>query len=46
LLQLNLAKIHIRGGEKDLARKELEKLSQLGVQFRAQAEVARLLKEL
>lgn len=46
LLQLNLAKIHIRGGAKDLARKELEKLSQLGVQFRAQAEVARLLKEL
>lgn len=46
LWQLNLAKIHIKGGKKDLARNELEKLSQLGERFGAQAEVASLLKGL
>ncbi|MHB1198051.1 MAG: XrtA/PEP-CTERM system TPR-repeat protein PrsT [Polaromonas sp.] len=42
--KLNLAKIHIKGGNKDLARKELDELSKLGDKFPAQAEVATLLK--
>ena len=42
LFRLNLAKIHIRGGKKELARKELEELSKLGDRFTAQAEVANL----
>ncbi len=46
LWQLNLAKIHIQGAKKDLARKELEKLRQLGDRFGAQAEVADLLRSL
>ena len=44
--KLNLAKIHISGGKKDLARKELEELTKLGDKFAAQAEVAGLLKGL
>ena len=44
--RLNLAKIHIKGGRKDLARKELEPLAQRGDKFRGQAEVTRLLKTL
>ena len=44
--KLNLAKIHINGGKKDLARKELEELTKLGDKFVAQAEVANLLKGL
>lgn len=43
LFKLNLAKIHIKGGKKDLARKELDELSKLGEKFPAQAEVAGLL---
>jgi len=43
LFQLNLAKIYIKGGQKDLARKELDGLKKLGDQFPAQAEVALLL---
>lgn len=46
LFKLNLAKIHIKGGKKDLARKELDELSKLGDKFSAQAEVAGLLKSL
>ena len=46
LFKLNLAKIHIKGGKKDLARKELDELSKLGDKFPAQAEVATLLKSL
>ena len=44
--KLHLAKIHISGGKKDLARKELEELTKLGDKFVAQAEVANLLKGL
>ena len=46
LLRLNLAKIHIKGGKKDLARPELEALAKLGDKFAGQAEVASLLKSL
>ena len=44
--KLNLAKIHIKGGKKDLARKELEALAKLGDKFPAQVQVAALLKDL
>jgi Flp pilus assembly protein TadD len=44
--KLNLAKIHIRGGKKDLARKELDELAKLGDKFAGQAEVANLLQGL
>ena len=43
LFKLNLAKIQIKGGKKDLARKELEELSKLGDKFPSQAEVSILL---
>jgi cellulose synthase operon protein C len=46
LFKLNLAKIHIQGGKKDLARKELDELAKLGDKFAAQDEVATLLKSL
>jgi putative PEP-CTERM system TPR-repeat lipoprotein len=46
IFKLNLAKIHIKGGKKDLARAQLEALSKLGDKFGAQAEVADLLKTL
>lgn len=46
LFKLNLAKIHIKGGKKDLARKELDELSKLGDKFSAQTEVGNLLKGL
>ncbi len=46
LFKLNLAKIHIKGGKKDLARKELEELTKLGDKFPAQAEVAALISGL
>jgi putative PEP-CTERM system TPR-repeat lipoprotein len=45
-LKLNLAKIYIKGGKKDLARKELDELAKLGDKFPAQADVAGLLKTL
>lgn len=41
--KLNLAKIHIMSGKKDLARKQLEELRLLGESFPAHAEVAALL---
>lgn len=43
LFKLNLAKIHIKGGKKDLAKKELDDLGKLGDKFPLQAEVAALL---
>jgi len=46
LFKLNLAKIHIKGGKKDLAKKELDELAKLGDKFGGQAEVAALLKGL
>ena len=46
LFKLNMAKIQIQGGKKDLARKELDDLVKLGDKFGAQAEVANLLKTL
>ena len=44
--KLNLAKIHLKGGKKDLAKKALDELAGLGDKFPAQAEVATLLKGL
>ena len=44
--RLNLAKIHIKGGRKDLARKELDELAKSGDKFSGKAEVANLLKSL
>jgi putative PEP-CTERM system TPR-repeat lipoprotein len=44
--KLNLVKIYIKGGKKDLARKELDELAKLGDKFPAQGEVASLLKTL
>ncbi len=44
--RLNLVRIHLRGGKKDLARKELDAMAKLGDKFPAQAEVATLLKSL
>ena len=46
LFKLNLAKIHLKGGKKDLAKKELDDLAKLGDKFAAQPEVATLLKSL
>lgn len=46
LYKLNLAKIHIKGGKKDLARQELDGLAKLGDKFRGQAEVDALIKSL
>ncbi|MEO8857147.1 MAG: XrtA/PEP-CTERM system TPR-repeat protein PrsT [Burkholderiaceae bacterium] len=46
LYKLNLAKIYIKGGKKDLARKELDELAKLGDKFAGQSEVAGLLKTL
>ena len=43
LFKINLAKIHIKGGKKELARKELDELTKLGDKFPAQVEVASLL---
>lgn len=46
LFKLNLAKIHIKGGKKDLARKTLDELAALGDKFAGQAEVTALIKSL
>jgi hypothetical protein len=43
---LNLAKIYIAAGSKDLARKELDVLAKLGDKFGGQTEVASLLGDL
>ncbi len=44
--RLNLARLQIQAGNKGAARGELDKLAQLGPGYSAQAEVARLLKQL
>lgn len=44
--RLHLAKIHIQGGQKELARKELDTLAKLGDKFRGQAEVSAMMKSL
>jgi putative PEP-CTERM system TPR-repeat lipoprotein len=44
LFKLNLAKIHIKGGKKDLAKKELDELAKLKDKFAGQKEVSELLK--
>jgi len=44
VFRLNLAKIHLKGGKKDLAKKELDELVKLGDKFGGQKEVAELLK--
>ena len=44
--RLNLAKIHLAGGKKELARKELDELAKLGARFPQQPEVADLLKRM
>ena len=46
LFKLNLAKIHIKGGKKDIAKKELDDLTKLGDKFGGQAEVSELQKGL
>ena len=46
LFKLNLAKIHVKGGKKDLARKELDDLMLLGDKFGGQSEVSTMLKGL
>ncbi len=46
LFKLNLAKIHIQGGKKELAKKELDELSKLGGAFAAQSEVDGLMQVL
>lgn len=46
VFKLNLAKIHIKGGKKDLAKIQLDELATLGDQFGAQKEVSELLKSL
>lgn len=46
LFKLNLAKIHIKGGKKDLAKTQLDELTKLGDKFAGQKEVAELLKGL
>lgn len=45
-LKLNLVKIYIQSGQKDLAKKELEELAKLGAEFAGQAEVTQLMKVL
>ena len=46
LFKLNIARIHIKAGKKDLARKELEDLTKLGAKLPNQIEVESLLKTL
>jgi len=46
LFKLNLAKIHIKGGQKELARTQLAELAKLGDRFPRQTEVSNLLNSL
>lgn len=46
VFKLNLARIHIKNGNKDQARKELDELAKLGDKFGGQAQVAELRKSL
>jgi putative PEP-CTERM system TPR-repeat lipoprotein len=43
-LRLNLARLHLKAGEKPQARAELEDLARLGDKFKAQQEVTELLR--
>jgi predicted Zn-dependent protease len=42
VLRLNLARIAMMAGDKDLARKEIERLEALGTAFAQQGDVARI----
>lgn len=46
VFRMNLAKIHIKAGKKDLAKKELDELAKLGDKFAGQKDVAELMKGL
>jgi predicted Zn-dependent protease len=46
VFKLNLAKIQIKGGKKDLAKAQLDELFKLGDKFGGQKEVAELMKSL
>ncbi|WP_210544239.1 XrtA/PEP-CTERM system TPR-repeat protein PrsT [Rhodoferax sp. PAMC 29310] len=46
IFMLNLAKIYIKGGNKALAKRELDELAKLGSKFGGQAEVSALLNGL
>lgn len=46
IYKLNLARIHIKSGNKELARKELDELAKMGDKFGGQAQVAELRKSL
>lgn len=46
VFKMNLAKIHIKGGNKAAAKTELEELAKLGEKFAGQSEVTSLLKSL
>ncbi len=46
MFKLGLAKIYVKDGKKDLARKELDDLAKLGNKFPGQPEVTNLLKAL
>lgn len=46
MFKLNLAKIHIKGGKKDLAKAPLDELAKLGDKFGGQKEVTELRKSL
>jgi len=45
-IRLSLAKGHIKAGQKDAARKELDELAKLGEKFSRHAEVKQLKQEL
>lgn len=45
-LKLSLARVQIKAGKKDEARRALHELTKLGDKFKAQDEVAKLLKEI
>ncbi len=46
MLKFNLAKVYLKAGEKDLAKKTLDELASAGDAFPAQAEVTALYKQL
>jgi putative PEP-CTERM system TPR-repeat lipoprotein len=46
MFKLNLAKIHIKGGKKDLAKVQLDELAKLGDKFEGQKEVTEVRKSL
>jgi tetratricopeptide (TPR) repeat protein len=46
IFKLNLAKIHLKGGRKDLAKQQLDELAKLGSNFSGQPEVTEMLRNL